>query len=212
MKTKVILLNAPKLVGKDHAADHIVERIDHDLLSDGDDIAFKMMFKDPLYTITAAIYTVPRGELIKDATDRVTKEVPMDKYRGKSPRQALIHTSEEIIKPHFGKTFFGDASVKIMKKIMKNFEDDGVGRPFFVFSDSGFAEEAQPIIDYVGVNNVLVVRIYREGHTFDGDSRRYLTKDDFIEAPEFLDVHNDRTLEAFENRMYTETLKFIKNP
>lgn len=209
MKTKVILLNAPKLVGKDHAADYVIDRIDEQGL---DDIGFKMMFKDPLYTITAAIYTVPREELIKDATDRTTKEVPMVKYRGKSPREALIHTSEEIIKPHFGKTFFGDASVKVIDKILENFVQDGVGQPFFIFSDSGFSEEAYPIIDYVGVDNVLIIRIHRDGHTFEGDSRRYLMPDDVPDSVAFLDVHNDRSLEDFEERMYTEVLQFIKNP
>jgi hypothetical protein len=44
----------------------------------------------------------------------------------------------------------------------------------FIFSDSGFAEEAVPVISLVGIDNALVIELDRPGCSFVGDSRGYV--------------------------------------
>jgi hypothetical protein len=43
----------------------------------------------------------------------------------------------------------------------------------FLISDSGFFEEAKPLIDYFGERNCLLIRLSRPGYDFSNDSRSY---------------------------------------
>lgn len=94
--------------------------------------------------------------------------------------------SENVIKPSFGKDAFGKAFVNSLP-------EEGI---VFV-SDSGFPEELQPVIDHVGSDNVLVVRIQREGCSFEGDSRDYLTPEMFEDKVQFYQVMNNGTEKEF---------------
>lgn len=155
MKTCVIL-NGPPGCGKDTIAGVLTG------------FGFKQAeMKRELYVQTARIFDVDVEELHRRATDRELKEQP---WLGKlSPRDMLIHASEEIIKPCHGKDFFGLAAAKHLS----NEATFSFGRPFrAVFSDGGFREEIAPLVEKF--DSVLIVRLHREGYTFKGDSRSYL--------------------------------------
>lgn len=104
-----------------------------------------------------------------------------------SKREFLIHMSENVIKPSFGKDAFGKAFVNSLP-------EDGI---VFV-SDSGFPEELQPVIEHVGEENVLVIRIQRESCSFEGDSRDYLTPEMFDDKVQFYQITNNGTEEEFQ--------------
>ena len=178
-KGKVVILNSPPNSGKDSIAEVLNDSLDWDW----------NCFKDHLYDCTATLFNTDKWDLIEWATDRVTKEVPLeelsipsDKYKlldnivksnraftledgyiPLSPREALIYTSEVVIKPTMGEEYFG-------KIAAENIDLDAVT----VFSDGGFNEELLPVIERVGAENVYVVQWSREGCSFKGDSRNYL--------------------------------------
>lgn len=179
---KVIILNAPPNAGKDTIAEVLCERLEGQHCE----------FKAALYETTLDYYGLP-SYFTKYFTDRALKEVPnrmfmeelpvinttnlctftrsvkeyIKVYFAKplSPREALIHVSEDIIKPVEGKDYFGKKAAEGLK--------DG----WNIFSDGGFIEELQPIIDEVGKEHVYIIRFSRKGCSFEGDSRDYLPED-----------------------------------
>ena len=85
-----------------------------------------------------------------------------------SSREALIHVSEDIMKPKLGKDYYG---LKVLDKVSNSSER------YSFASDGGYVEEVLPLLD-VGYN-VYIVHLERLGATFDNDSRTLLTEDDF---------------------------------
>ena len=80
-----------------------------------------------------------------------------------SAREAMIYISEIICKPRFGNNYFGVARAKAIQ------EDE-----IAVDSSTGFEEELPPLIERLGQGNILLIRVHREGATFEGDSRSYV--------------------------------------
>lgn len=157
---KVIVFNGPPGCGKDTAAE-VVEDVAH---------ARHCRFKDRLYELTADILGVELGVFKELAIDRNTKEQPMFIMRGErvSPRDAMIVVSEVMLKPIMGRDYFALAAVAMLNKSEKT---------RFVFSDGGFAEEVNALAE-TGAE-VTVVRLHRDGCSFEGDSRSYLDADMF---------------------------------
>lgn len=161
MLNTCILLNGPPNVGKDTLANLLVG------------VGFsKMEFKARLYKDTADYFIVSLQELIRRATDRVLKDtvwpalylsVPGGRPKYLTPRQALIHVSENVMKPLHGKTHYGDVAAQAC--LEQNLTQAA-------FSDSGFPEEAQPIFDTY--QNVFIFHLYRDGCSWGSDSRNYL--------------------------------------
>ena len=186
----VIIMNGPPNSGKDAAMEHLVSppRGEYNFL--------RRMFKEKLYSLTAAIYGIPLGLLIEVCTDREHKDVPADLLGGLSPRQALIKVSEEVIKPNYGNQYFGEYAASRI-----------AGGGNYVFSDGGFIEELAPVVRCFGGNNVLVVRVHRPDCTFEGDSRDYLP-DGLAGHTE--DIYNNDTLEAFYEELDGVVNKFME--
>lgn len=178
--TQVIILNGPPGSGKDVIAKEIVR------LHSG---AKHVQFKEILYDHTADLFDVDLNWFRYVSNDRAKKELPNEKlqlpvdlyqllcnYLGVggeeietgsvniSPREALIYTSELHYKPRYGKDYFG-------KKAAENLSEGVLN----VFSDGGFKEEVYPIVQKVGYNNLTLVHLHRQGKTFKGDSRQYVT-------------------------------------
>lgn len=185
---KVIILNGAPGSGKDEGAKHLVS-----MLKGEGVLSRHCEFKERLFDITRVVYgiTIPEWERLYT---RENKEKPNGRLQGLSPRQALIHISEDIMKPSFGKDYFGKAAAEDLT--------EGVN----VFSDGGFIEEVRPIISKVGVKNVLIIRIHRTGHTFQGDSRKYLP-DGF--GPLVVDVENNGTLEEYFKALEYEVGRWL---
>ena len=120
-------------------------------------------FKKVLIEETCKYFNVSYEWFIKSYDDRIVKETPSTHLGGMSRREALIHVSENIIKPKYGKDFFG-------KEVSKTLSPD----KNYCFSDGGFKEEITPIINKVGADNICLVQLTRMGCDFSSDSRRYL--------------------------------------
>lgn len=173
LKKSVVILNGPPFSGKDAGAEHLERLLPN---------AKKREFKSQLIRLTKVIHGIS-DEQWDELYTREKKELPSDLLDGMSPRQALIKVSEQVIKPNYGKDYFGKFAAKTL--------EEGVN----VFSDGGFVEEIVPVKDSVGEENTLVVRICREGCSFSGDSRSYLPDGT---VNKMIDLHNDGTPEYFE--------------
>lgn len=191
----VIVFNGPPGVGKDEAASFLVAHYGFKALS----------FKHQLFVETIAYFGVDHDWFMNDYDNRAIKERPEELLGGRSRRQALIHVSEDVLKPARGKGVFGEQVAKQLNSVTD-----------YTISDSGFSEELVPIINTVGAENVCLVQLLRDGCSYDGDSRRYVNGglvDQFILGktselntnhilPEKFDVctyrvHNNGTLSEF---------------
>lgn len=156
----VIVLNGPPNVGKDTIARAMKEMLG---------ATVQLEFKEQLFTELSLWSGVPVPELKARNNDRALKELPWDKLNGLSVRQGLIHVSEDIIKPRYGDGYFGVAAASRAEAVI-----GAGGTP--VFSDGGFNVEIQALASAAGPDvPVLVVRLHRDGCTYDGDSRSYIT-------------------------------------
>lgn len=196
MTPKVIIHNGPPSSGKDVASTTITKYLNHQGVH-----ARHEEFKGQLFRLTRAIYGIPVDVWDKWYT-REGKELPREELGGLSCRGALIHVSEDVIKPNFGKKYFGEFAAK--------YDADVVS-----FSDGGFVDEIYPLIEKYGRENVLVVRIHREGYTFEGDSRSYLPDgvvEHMIDITNHMPVeNNDREFNDFKQNVTYADMHFIRD-
>ena len=186
----IVIFNAAPNAGKDVSADYM-----HSYFQSGQ----RLSFKEALYEDTAKYFDIDVNDLIEYHEDRSLKEQASemfpkyDKHSLKqyffallfvigavfyirylmslgyySSREALIHVSENIIKPKLGKDYYG---LKVLDKVSSSTER------FSFASDGGFRSEILPLLD--AGYNVYIVHLERLGATFDNDSRKLLTEDDF---------------------------------
>lgn len=153
---KIIILNAPPGAGKDTIGKMI------SFYSPSDQCRI-ISFKEPMFDIALAILgkeNYQRFMLVYD--DREQKERPQTFLMGMSPREFMIWISEDVIKPKFGKDYFG---VRFNQKVK---ECDAP----VVCTDGGFPDEIIALIN--AGNEVKLCRLHRDGFTFAGDSRNYI--------------------------------------
>ena len=168
--TPIIIINGPPGVGKDTIANAL----------DAQHGVMHMRVKDELYINTYNLFLktmiprdirqrgIPINAFVNACTDRELKEKPMAWLNGLSPREALIFTSEKVFKPVLGDDYYGKAAARRADTVLRNIT---AGVKNIVFSDGGFRGEVEPIATR---HDVLLVRLHREGFTFEGDSRSYL--------------------------------------
>lgn len=148
---RTIILNGPPSSGKDTYAKLITKLYGFEHIS----------FKEQLIKMACEYFSVSESWFMEGYDSN--KELPQTLLNNMSKRKALIHVSEDIAKPKYGKGVFGIHAVNKM-----NASDSEC----FVFSDGGFVEEFNEVLDYDP--NTVLVKLFREGCTFEGDSRSYL--------------------------------------
>ena len=85
---------------------------------------------------------------------------------GETGRQIMIDSSERFLKPVYGEEVMADM---LLSRISL--------KPACVIlvRDCGFQSEVNPIINAVGSKNFYLVNVWRDGKTFEGDSREWVT-------------------------------------
>lgn len=190
-----VIFNGPPGCGKDSAVEYLQTcgRLKRQ--------PYHMMFKDKLFDITLTIFNIGEDRFFELYNNRVTKNLPTSELRGFSPRAALIFVSENVIKPNFDKSFFGDALAKDVQAIIYESKLSGNNTsPRFLISDGGFKEEIQPLYDALE-GRLAVVRITRPGCTYEGDSRGFLTDALLPKGTVTHDIVNDGSLESFYHKV-----------
>ena len=155
----IIIFNGPPAAGKDEATVQFTSRGFHHL-----------SFKEVLIEETVKFFGTTMEWFMKDYDNRAMKEKAAVELKGLSRREALIHVSEDVIKPKFGKDFFG---VKVAEKIDPDKN--------YAISDGGFSEEIIPIMEKIEPSEIILVQLLRDGCSYSGDSRKYFNGDVFKE-------------------------------
>lgn len=165
---KIVFFNAPPRAGKDTATAIMVKRT-HGL---------PVSFAAPLKRQTAALLSVSFDEL------EAIKDIPHAALKGGTPRQYMINLSEKMIKPCYGTDFFGHVAVDYISNNIPLV-------PIVYFSDSGFHDEAVPVVNKFGIENCVKFNLFRKGCDYSKDSRSYW------EMPGLptINTNNDRTIE-----------------
>lgn len=203
MSKKIILYNGPRLCGKNASMDYLSDK----------GYEFEVAeCKGHLHKLTMGFFCVPEQRYWAIYNNRDLKEVPQPEFKVRftgreltqmqellgewftsydvelSIREAMIYVSECIVKPRFGNDYFGRARMTQIRNSSSK---------LFVDSSTGFPDELNPLIHPMGLGqkNILLLRIHREGCTFEGDSRSYIP-DGIIDNT--VDVYNNGTeLEYF---------------
>lgn len=174
--TKIVLLNAPPSAGKDYLADKL--QLWYDNISTNE-------FKAPLYKLVQTIYSISPTIFWSVYNNRDLKEKKMFIGDTKSIRDLMIEVSEGLIKPYYGRDYFG--------VIASNTKPE---TSLVVYRDCfGDLDEIQPLIDKYGKGDVICIRIKADGKDFTGDSRRYLCTDQI----ECFDIYNDMKSDWYVN-------------
>lgn len=190
---KIIIANGPPNCGKDEFVKHLGEQFGCPAFS----------FKTKLIEATCAFYDISDNEWKKWYT-REGKEEKRAALRGLSQREALIRTSERVLKPVFGKTFFGEQEAKHLKQI------DTDIHPVVVCSDGGFNEEIEPLADVFGAENIFIVQIHRPGCSYQGDSRNWIDSE-AIPDSNYIKIQNNQSLEYFHDEIESTYYYIMEN-
>lgn len=148
----IVIFNGPPASGKDEAASLFKDNYGFGNLS----------FKYQLFKETIKHFDVDKRWFMEGYNDRAQKEKAEFALQGMSRRDAMIHVSEDIIKPKKGLDYFG-------KSVAEEIEED----KNYALADGGFVEELEPIIEKVGTENIVIVQLTREGCDYSSDSRKY---------------------------------------
>lgn len=183
----VVIFNGPPGSGKDESTGFCVDMLEP---------AYHMMFKEKLFELVLSIFNIPNDEFFELYNNRETKNEPTCKLNGFSPREAMIYVSETIIKPNFGKDYFGLIAAE-------NMDRHGI----YFYSDGGFEEELKPVYEECD-GHMLIVRLHREGCDYKEDSRGYIHN--FFDATE-VDVYNDSTIENFQVNILNTVMSFLES-
>lgn len=208
----VVIFNSPKGSGKDLAAQYM-----RDYFCTGSIIAFKdELYKDTANYFNTNVEDLIDYHLDRELKE--VPDLMFEKYESGSlkqyffsllyvigvlinsrylmslgyysSREALIHVSENVIKPLKGKDYYGK---KLVEKIESSSER------FYFVPDSGFFSEATMVAEKGYM--VIIAQLERSGTTFEGDSRSLLNKDDFKEYSniKFCQIDNNSSLDALYN-------------
>jgi hypothetical protein len=185
MKAKLILLNGAPRSGKDTGADYLVQAYDA--------VAFK--FSGPIKAAIKAAFDLSDEQV---AYLESVKGEPDDLLFGHSYRNVQISFSENWMKVVFGDKVFGHLAAR---------KTSNLRAPLLVCSDSGFASEAAPVLDTVGRDNTLLVKVHRPGKTFAGDSRSFIE----LDGVKTVDIHNDGTLADYYIKLHHVVSGFLES-
>lgn len=154
---KIIAFNGPPRSGKDTLKRLIIDEfIDKNIKT--------YTLSDILIEATCVMYGIGRDEWDERYhTDQ--KDEPWELLFGLSQRQALIGLSEEYLKPKHG----GDVIAKMFLKRLEYFDECCDIDVLLI--DTGFTEEFKHIVNSFGRDNVMLIRVKREGCDYSNDSR-----------------------------------------
>jgi hypothetical protein len=165
--TKIIFLNGPPGAGKDTAANYLYEKYDNV-------VTLKMAELLHIYAQEFVSLLLNEDDIVRYEDDK-SLILPIINV---SYRQFMIDIAEGFMKKTYGELVFGRITSGIISKIMDYDKANGEGS-IIVISDSGFKEEAAPIVELIGPEFCTLVRIHRDGYNYDSDSRSYINLDEW---------------------------------
>ena len=178
-KNKLILINGAPQVGKDTMGDYIINNVIT--------LIVKYKMTTPLDKIFREIFPQLSDEEFYMYRE-TKKDITQDIFKGKSLRQIYIELSENVIKPLFGKDYFG----KYASHILNNNPVDTV------ITDCGFNYEIEALLSSINKDawDIHTFTILRPGYNYSGDSREPINFKK-LNVHSHNNVYNNSTLEAY---------------
>jgi hypothetical protein len=186
----VVLFNGPPHSGKDTAGNFMHSITPHSRI---------VKFAGNLKRSTHMDFGLP-PEIPDDYFEKC-KDLPNAAFFGQTPRQAYIDKSEKRQKPFLGKDIYGRT---LLRSMWRDYQE---GVKTFYVTDSGFDYEAVPILEAIGKENYLLVRIHAEKRrcSFKKDSRSYI---DLAEVATY-NVGNNTTQDDFTCELRHLIMPFV---
>jgi hypothetical protein len=183
--TKIILISGPPGSGKDTAGNILMELLP--------DRGYLEKFSGPLKAAIPAILNVPFSELERH------KDVPINSYTSlgikQTFRQIQISMSENWMKPLYGQDIFANLLIYRINQHNLLAEEYGADEPIAIVTDCGFQVEVGALLRRFTQSNCLGIQLYREGCTYEGDSRSRIV------IPVQYTVHNNGSLENLKYQL-----------
>lgn len=206
----IVLFNGPPRSGKDtaHRALFDVEKV---IATQG---RYRPPFDDILHGKFSAPIKMAFAGMMGLEADRHFCVQPWESKKdevipalGVSYRQWQIDFSETFMKPLYGQNIFARMMVTELMAGITPCLNAGDNLPLFSVSDCGFPVEVNYLPLHMPDAKFLLIRLHRDGCTFEGDSREYVYSD----APNvtFLDIDNNGTEEEFQMRIVLEVKKWL---
>ena len=153
---KLILLNGPPRSGKSTAAG---------IIQAGNPQRAVVSYADPLKRAVHGLRLGDVGyQMPPDAFEPI-KDAPQELLCGRTWRDEYIYHAERVIKPKAGREWFAKQFIKMAQQTRAD---------IVIAPDLGFQEELIEATRTVGVTNLQVIRLHREGCCFKDDSREYI--------------------------------------
>lgn len=159
---RIVVFNGPPRSGKSTAA-----RLLAAWLKNGGTNVITDSFAAPMKHFIATTLAAKYSEMPRD--------IPIAALNGDSVREFLIWLSEECIKPRYGEDFFGRTLLYRCLRYADNLPD------YVVVDDCGFNTEFEAIAE-----DAVLIRVVRDGCSYEGDSRGYLT----VKDPDYILMNN----------------------
>lgn len=158
-----IFFNGPPRVGKSTTADLVADEIKSKFYTRVGNVR-RINMADHLKIATHGLYGYYNSH--PDMFEDIKGE-PQDELGGMTWRKGYISTSEELLKKLHGQQFFGDM---FKRRVLRETDENDC----ILVGDSGFGPELIPSINEFGTDNMLLVRLHRDGIDYSGDSRGYV--------------------------------------
>lgn len=187
---KLILISGPPRSGKDELAKHIANNFPYELVK----------FAAPIELSLKAFFCMDADEF--RIRRNALKDDPWPFVGGKTFRNVMQSFSEDWAK-QYGKDIFGRIAAKRVREAMSG------GLTHFVFSDCGFSEELPPVMQLFNAADIVLVKLFREGTTYVGDTRNYPIVEERFADCDILNYTNNLSLEhlwAFADRLVDEDM------
>jgi len=187
---KIVLVNGPPRSGKDSLGAFLKQRAPSFVHVD----KFARILKESAHALYGLVDGLDRP-LPHDAFED-SKEETHSCFYGLTPREAYQKVSEVYFKKVHGQEIFGRMLADSLERNQA---------PVVVLTDSGFVEEALCLISRFPDAEPLLVRLHREGYTFEGDTRGYIEPQGIAAV----DIDSGGTLDEFRIRALRELVPLI---
>lgn len=175
---KMIVLNGPPRSGKDTFLKLLKAVFMDDLPTD---TFIPFSYKWVLCEGVAQRYNVSPQTIWDLNADTTKKDKPKKLFGGKSVRQCLIYESEEVIKKELGENGVAIKTFENLKKHVYSLNID-LEKCVLISPDGGFESEMNCAMEFFGLkrSDIMLIQFQRDGCTFDGDSRSFLSNPDMV--------------------------------
>lgn len=200
---KWILFNAPKRSGKDVGADHLA------MSSMESEYSYRIGFAWPLKSMCHQMLGIDPHCHAYDS-EKDSMEVRIGPHL-MSLRQFYIHYSENL-KILYGKDVWSEILFNSVQHHFGKFcMECSEKQKFVIISDLGFVSEIEYLSKKVKPENILVIRVHREGCNYEGDSRNFISDYMMPEGVRQCDIYNNHTLEDYFKTLDQVKVGFLNN-